>query len=150
MALITAEHHNKHRLRLISSPHAVDCQNQDIDILHLPLSDCNIHWIDTGDSKIGSKRTFPTPHWSNHAAMTKYTIATLQAMVGVKPTGPIDKIQKRLTFSTLWHLQCQIVDGLHKVGNVNSPLDGHTGYILLKEVFTLFSSKEWRYPEEVG
>ena len=73
--------------------------------------------------------------------MVKYTIATLQAMVGAKPTGPIDKIHKRPTFSTLWHLQCQIVDVLRKVGNVKFPLDGHAGYILSKEACVLFSIK---------
>ena len=46
-------------------------------------------------------------------------------MVGVKPTGPIDKIHERPTFSTLWHLQRQLVDRLRKVGNVKSPLEGH-------------------------
>ena len=29
-------------------------------------------------------------------------------------------------------------------------MDGHAGYILLKEAFTLFSSKKWRDPEEIG
>ena len=82
--------------------------------------------------------------------MVKYTIATLQAMVGADPTGPIDKIHERPTFSTLWHLQCQIVDGLLKVGNVQFPLDGQSGYILSKETFDLFLRKEWRDPEEVG
>ena len=65
--------------------------------------------------------------------MAKYTIATLQAMVGAKPTGPIDKIHKRPTFITLCHLQHQFIDGLHKVGNYKSPLDIHAVYILSKE-----------------
>ena len=82
--------------------------------------------------------------------MTKYTIATLQAMVSVKPTGPIDKIQKRLTFSTLWHLQCRLLNILRKVRNVKFPIGGHSGYILSQEAFTLFLNKEWKYPEEVG
>ena len=34
--------------------------------------------------------------------------------------------------------------------NIKSPLDSHAGYILSKEAFTLFSSIEWRDPEEVG
>ena len=73
--------------------------------------------------------------------MVKYTIATLQAMVGVKTTGPIDKIHEGLTFSTLWHLKFQLIDNLHKVGNIKFPLDGHSGYILSKESYALFSSK---------
>ena len=56
----------------------------------------------------------------------------LQAMVGVKPTGPIDKIHERPTFRTLWHLQLQPVNGLRKVLNVKLPLEGHNGYILSK------------------
>ena len=73
--------------------------------------------------------------------MVKYTIATLQAIFGVKPTFPIDKIHERPKFRILWNLQCQLVDVLHKLGNANSSLDGHTGYILLKEAFTIFFSK---------
>ena len=82
--------------------------------------------------------------------MVKYTIATLQAMVGAKPTVSIGKIYERPTFITLWHLQRQLVDGLRKVVKLNFPMNGHAGYILLKEAFTLFSSKKWRDPEEIG
>ena len=82
--------------------------------------------------------------------MVKYTIATLQGMVGAKPTVHIDKIQKQPTFSTLWHLQLQLIDRLSKVWNGKLPLDGHAGYILLKFTFALFLSKEWKNPEEVG
>ena len=82
--------------------------------------------------------------------MVKYTIATLQTMLGAKLTGPINKIHKRPTFSTLWNIQHHIIDGLRKIGNFKLPLDGHVGYILSKEAFSLLSSKEWRDPEEVG
>ena len=82
--------------------------------------------------------------------MVKYTIATLQAMVGAKPTGPIEKIHERPTFSTLRHLQCQIVSRLRKVEKVKFHLDGHSGYILSKEASTLFSSKDWKDPKEFG
>ena len=73
--------------------------------------------------------------------MVKYTIATLQAMVGAKPTGPIEKIHEHPTFSKLWNLQRQIFNRLCKLGNTKIPLDGHAGYILSKEAFALFSSK---------
>ena len=82
--------------------------------------------------------------------MVKYNLATLQAMVGAKPTGPIDKIHERLISSTLWHIQRHIFNGLHKVGNVKFPLDGHAGYILSKEAFVLFLIKDWKDPKEVG
>ena len=150
LSVITAKHHDKHRLHLISSPHFADRQNQETNTVHRPPYDCNIHLINTGTSKIGDGRTFPTPHWINHFAMLKYTIATLQAMVGAKLTGPIDKIHERPTFSTLCHLQNQISGGLRRVGNSKYPLDGHVGYILLKWAFSLFYSKSWRDPEELG
>ena len=81
--------------------------------------------------------------------MVKYTIATLQAMVGAKLTVPIDKIREHPTFSTLWYPQRQIVNILHKVGNVKYPLQYHVCYILSKEAFNLFSNKEWKEPREV-
>ena len=34
--------------------------------------------------------------------------------------------------------------------NVRFPLDGHSGYILLKEASTLFSSRDWKDPKEFG
>ena len=82
--------------------------------------------------------------------MTKPTIAALQAMVGAKPTSPIDKIHECPTFITLCHLQRQLVERLRKVGNFKFSLDSHAGYIWLKEAFALFSIKEWKDPEEVG
>ena len=103
---MTAKHHDKQRLHLISSPHAADCQNQDIDTMHPPPYDYDICLIDTVDSNIGSERTFPTTHCINHSTMVQYTIATLQARVGAKPTGPFNNIHERPTFSTLCHLQC--------------------------------------------
>ena len=117
--------------------------------MHPPPPDCDIHWINTGDSKISAKRTFLTPHWSNHSAMVKYNIEMLQAMAGVKPTVPIERIHEQSTFSTLWHLQCQLVEGLCRVGNFRSPLDGHTGYIVSKESFSIFLIKGCKDPDQV-
>ena len=71
-------------------------------------------------------------------------------MVGVNPTGPVNKIHERPTFSNIWHLQSELVEGQRKVGNFTFPLDVHAGYILSKEAFALFSRKEWKDPEEVG
>ena len=71
-------------------------------------------------------------------------------MASAKLTGPINKINERPNFSTLWYLHRQLVYGLRTVGNFKFPLDGHAGYILLKNSFALFLSKEWRYPEEIG
>ena len=62
-------------------------------------------------------------------------------MVHAKATGPIDKIHKRPTFSTLCHIQRHIVKGLRKLGNDKFPLDEHAGYILSKEAFAFFMSK---------
>ena len=74
--------------------------------------------------------------------MVTYTIEALQALVGAKPVGPIDPIHKRPTFSSLWHLQQQLVEGLRKVTNTAYPNDGQSGYILSREVFALYSTKE--------
>ena len=93
-------------------------------------------WLTPANTKISS-----TPNWIHNLVMVKYTIDELQAMVGAKLTGPSDNIHKRHAFSTLWHIQRQLVDGICKVGNVKLTLDGHAGYILSKEAFTLFLSK---------
>ena len=78
--------------------------------------------------------------------MVKYTIDALQAMVGTRPTDRIVKINKSPTFITLYNLQRQLVGGLQKVANAKYPLYGHAGYILLREVFSLFSNKKLTDP----
>ena len=128
-------------LRLILSPHAVDRQKQDIDTVHPSPSNHNIRLIDICHTNIGAERNFPPPHWINHSAIVNHTIATLQVMVGAKQTGPIDKIHKHPTFSTLWNIQHKIVNDIFKVGNIKFPLEGHVRYILSKEAFTLFFGK---------
>ena len=82
--------------------------------------------------------------------MVKYTIEALQALVGAKPVGPINPIHERRTISYLWHLQQQLVEGLRKVTNTAYPNDGHSGYILSREAFALYSTKEWMEPADVG
>ena len=74
--------------------------------------------------------------------MVTYTIEALQALVGAKPVGPIDPIHERPTFSSLWHLQQQLVEGLQKVTNTAYPNDDHSGYILSQESFALYSTTE--------
>ena len=81
--------------------------------------------------------------------MVTYTIEALQALVGAKPVGPIDPIHERPTFSSLSHLQQQLVEVLRKVTNTAYPNYGHSGYILSKEVFALYSTKEWMEPVDV-
>ena len=73
--------------------------------------------------------------------MVTYTIDALRALVGTKPVGPIDPIHERPTFSSLWHLQKQLVEGFQKITNTAYPNDGHSGYILSREVFSLYSTK---------
>ena len=79
-----------------------------------------------------------------------YTIEALQALVGAKPVGHIDPIHERPTFSSLWHLQQQLVEVLRKVTNTAYPNDGHSGYILSREAFALYSTKDWQEPADVG
>ena len=73
--------------------------------------------------------------------MVTYTIEALQALVSAKPVKPIHPILERPTFSSLWHLQQQLVEGLRKVTNTPYPNDGHLGYILSREAFALYSTK---------
>ena len=73
--------------------------------------------------------------------MVTCPIEALQALVAAKPVGPIYPIHERPTFSSLWHLQQQLVEGLGKVTNTAYPNDGHSGYILSKEAFALYSTK---------
>ena len=70
--------------------------------------------------------------------MVTYTIDALQALIGAKPVGPIDPIHERPNFSSLWHLQQQLVEGLRKVTNTAYPNYGHSGYILSREAFALY------------
>ena len=74
--------------------------------------------------------------------MGTYTIEALHALVGAKPVGSIDQIHERPTFSSLWYLQQQLVEGLRKVTNTAYPNDGHSGYILSRYAFSLHSTKE--------
>ena len=82
--------------------------------------------------------------------MVTHIIEALQALVGAKPVVPIDLIHEHPTFSSLWHLQKQLVEGLSKVTNTSYPNDVHSGYILSKEAFDLYSTKEWIEPADVG
>ena len=82
--------------------------------------------------------------------MVTYTIEALQDLVSAKPVGPIAPIHGRPNFSSLWHLWQQIVEGLRKVTNMAYPNDGHSWYILSKEEFALYSTKEWLEPAVVG
>ena len=59
--------------------------------------------------------------------MVTYTIEALHALVVANSVGPIDQIHKRITFSSLWHLRQQLVEGLRKVTNTVYPNDVHSG-----------------------
>ena len=129
--------------------HSADHEDQESNAVQTPPYDhdnCRIKWDITILALRGRSR-HPRNH---HAAMVKYTMATLQAMVDTKPTRPTEKIHKHPTFINLWKLQLQLVYGLRKLGNVKFLLESHAGYIWSKYAFTLFSSKEWKDPKEVG
>ena len=111
-----------------------------------PLSNRNTCRIKQ-DITLSAQKNITDTHVITTSPWWKNNIATLQAMVGAKPTIPINKIHERPTFSTLWHIQHSIGDGIHKIGKIKFPLDGHAGYILLKEAFFLLLRKEWKDPE---
>ena len=64
--------------------------------------------------------------------------------------GPIDPIHGSPTFSSFWHLQQQLVESLCKVTNTAYPNDVHWWYILSREAFALYSTKECTEPANVG
>ena len=82
--------------------------------------------------------------------MVTYTIEAIQALVSEKPVRPIDPIHECPTFSSLWHLHQQLVEVLRKVTNTAYPNYGHSGYILSKEEFSLYSTKYWMETADVG
>ena len=73
----------------------------------------------------------------------------LQAFVGAKPVGPIDPIHECPTFSYLWHLQQQLVEGTRKLTNTAYSNYGRLRYIVSKEAFALYSTKEWMEPADI-
>ena len=63
---------------------------------------------------------------------------------------PIQNIQGRSTFSSLWHLAQAFYDTLRKLDNADHPTDGWAGYLITKEEFAFRSTTSWAGPDIVG
>ena len=88
-------------------------QDQNSDTVQQPPPYRDTCWIERQIPRLAPNGCSRHPRNQN-AAMVKYNIATIEVMVGANPASPIDKIHNRKTFSTLWHLQHQLVNGLQK------------------------------------
>ena len=77
--------------------------------------------------------------------MVKYSAENIRTAI-----GPIDKIQGRPSFSSLWHLRAQLIAGTKCIKNNDHPTNGHSGYIMYRQEYALLSNKEWTNSPDVG
>ena len=77
--------------------------------------------------------------------MVLYSLEAVNALL-----SPIQKIQVRPTFSSLWHLAQEFYDALRKLDHADHPTDGWAGYLMTKEEFYLRITTSWTGPEIVG
>ena len=78
-------------------------------------------------------------------SMVKYSAETIRTAIGT-----IDKIQGRPSFSSLWHLRAHLIAGTKRIKNYNHPTNGHSGYIVSWQKYSLLSTKEWTNAPDVG
>ena len=77
--------------------------------------------------------------------MVKYSAENIRTVI-----GPIDKIQGRPSFSSLWYLRAQLIAGTKRIKNDDHPTNGHSGYIMSRQEYALLSTKEWTNAPAVG
>ena len=77
--------------------------------------------------------------------MVLYSLEAVNALL-----SPIQKIQGRPTFSSLWHLAQAFYDALRKLDHSDLPTDGWAGYLITKEEFALRITTTWTGPEILG
>ena len=77
--------------------------------------------------------------------MVLYWLRAVNALL-----SPIQNIQGRPTFSSLWHLAKAFYDSLRKLDHADHPTNGWAGYLMTKEEFSLRSTTSWTGPEIVG
>ena len=70
--------------------------------------------------------------------MVLYSLEAVNALL-----SPIQKIQGRPTFSSLWHLAQAFYDALRKLDQADHPTDGWDGYLTTKEEFSLHITTLW-------
>ena len=77
--------------------------------------------------------------------MVKYSAENIRTV-----KEPIDKIQGRPSFSSLWHLRAQLITGTKRIKNDVHPTNGHYGCIMSRKEYSLLSTKEWTNAPDVG
>ena len=77
--------------------------------------------------------------------MVKYSAENIRTTI-----GPIDKIQGRPSFSSLWHLCAHLIAGTKLIKNYDHSTNGHSGYIMYWKEYALLSTKEWKNAPDVG
>ena len=68
--------------------------------------------------------------------MMKYSTENIRTAI-----GPIDKIQGRPRFISLWDLRAQLIAGIKRIKNDDHPTNGHSGYIMYWQEYALLSTK---------
>ena len=76
--------------------------------------------------------------------MVKYSAENIRTTI-----GPIDKIQGRPSFSSLWHLCAHLTAGTKRIKNYDHPTNGHSGYIMSRQEYALLSTKDWTNAPDV-
>ena len=77
--------------------------------------------------------------------MVLYSLEAVNALL-----SPIQKIQGRPTFGSLWNLARAFYDALRKFDHADHPTDGWAGHLMTKEEFSLRSTTSWTGTEIVG
>ena len=77
--------------------------------------------------------------------MVKYSAENIKTAIGL-----INEIQGKPSFSSLLHLRAQLIAGTKLIENDNHPTNGHSGYIMSWQEYSLLSTKEWTIPPDVG
>ena len=77
--------------------------------------------------------------------MVKYSAENIRTAI-----EPIDKIQGRPSFSSLWHCRAQLIAGTKRIKNYDHPTNGHSGYIMYRKEYALLSTKEWTNAPDMG
>ena len=77
--------------------------------------------------------------------MVKYSTENIRTAI-----DPIDKIQGRPSFSSLWHLRAQLITGTKRIKNDDHPTNGNFGYIMSRQEYALLYTKEWTNAPDVG
>jgi hypothetical protein len=77
--------------------------------------------------------------------MVTYTIDAIRQVI-----GPIEKIEGRPNFSSIWQLRQQLIAGTKKLKHTNHPTHGYSGYIMSKEKYALVSPYPWMDQADVS